>query len=952
MRFNLVGYIYLLLSFYGNGQGIQNNFKHLSLEDGLSQSSVAPIIKDSEGFMWFGTEDGLNRYDGSNFKVYRHQPNDKESLSNSYILSIMEEKDGFLWVGTKNGLNYFNPNTEKFQRFLQNSKNSKNSGSQSITSLEKDADGNLLVGTGNGLYKYDATLGFIPILPSNSNEPYHVVSTAKDKEGNLWVHTTETLEKLNYKNGRFSEPIIQMSFEKSFDGDLLFDEQYLWVATDKGITKFNTKTKASKKFNFFGLQNSIKGSTKIFCVRKATNEKLWLGSIGNGLILFDKKTGSFQNYVHDLNNRRSLSSNAVGSVFQDETGILWVGTISGGINKYDPNQTKFEHFKKEPGNENSLSDNSVRALLRDRDGDLWVGTHKGLNRIDASSGNNIVYTSTLGKPSTISSNVVRSLAEDSDGTIWIGTWDHGLNSFDKKSGIFKRYYTLPGQKDSINHVPALTTDIHGNLWVGANGLWKYDPRTKQSKRYLTHKKGNHQYYIRSLCFDKKSILWIGTNENGLLRLDTSSGAFTQFLHDPAEPKSLANNSVVSLALDKQGYLWSGTYGGGLNIFDPSNESFKHYDTRNGLVNDVIYGILIDLQGFVWFTSNAGLCRFDSKNEVFNYFGTEYGIQSEEFNAGAYYQSDSGEFFFGGINGYNAFYPLSIKKETKTEKIVFTSFELPDDRNNLDLNTFLDKNISRAERISLPYNRNTITIKFAELNYSNNLDHNYEYQLLGNDEQWHNLGRKQNITLSGLNPGSSTLWVRAHNDSTQGASIKIAVSPPLWRTNWAYAAYLLAVVLVGTFFFRNRRRFEQRRREFELKITNWENENGSTVTPKSTLAISLQEKDEEVVSMDQKFLDRAIQIVEENIGDSSFDVEKFKDEMFMSRSKLHRKLKSATGNSTTEFIRLIRLKRAAQLLKGNTGTVTEIAYKVGFENVGYFSKCFSETFGVPPSQYNP
>ncbi len=955
MRSIFINCIFLFLSVFAVGQKASLNFKHLTLENGLSQSSVAPIFADSQGFMWFGTEDGLNRYDGTHFKIYRHQPDDQESLSSSYILSIAEQEDGFLWIGTTNGLNYFNPNKEKFQRFLNISGNPESLGNDIINSLEFSADGNLLVGTGDGLFSYTNEKGFNRITPEVKNKPYHIITTSQDSSGNIWVLTTRSLEKINHSHGKFSKPILQKSLKPSFHGALLLDETHAWIGNNNGLEKYNMETRESENYYFYDSNGSMDTRNQILSIVRANNDgKLWLGSNGGGLKLFDKATCGFQRFVHDPNNRLSLNSNGVRSLFKDKNEILWVGTFSGGINKHDPNKIKFEHYKNEPGNSKSLSGNSVRSILKDSQGELWVGTHKGLNRINPNTGENTIYLHNAYDPSTISQNLTRSSVEDSKGIIWTGTWNKGLNRFDKKTGTFEQFIILPNQIDSINHIPALAVDAADNIWIGSHGLWKFDPNSKQSKNYLFDENNKPKYYIRSLLFDKDSNLWAGTNVSGLIRVDTQSGAVTQFLHDPKNPNSLSHNGVVSIAEDKEGSLWLGTYGGGLNFLNPSNGVFRHYNTSNGLLNDVIYGILIDEQGLIWFTSNAGLCRFDPNTEEFQYFGTEYGIQSDEFNAGAYHKSKNGEFFFGGINGFNAFYPSSINKNKKTGKIVFTAFDILDNKKAIDGKEFLDKSITRVEHIELPYNQNTFSLTFAELNYSDNVDHNYEYQLKGGEEFWRNLGAKQEITIGGLSPGKYELVTRVRDKPIENASIKITISPPFWRTYWAYAAYLLAIIGTGAIFFRQQRKFEKARADFELKITNWENGNSTSLGTEghaNTVYPKLPLKNVSVVSMNQKFLKRAIQIVEENIDDSSFDVEKFKDEMFMSRSQLHRKLKAATGYSTTKFIRLVRLKRAAQLLKGNAGTVAEIAFKVGFENVGYFSKCFNETFGTPPSQYS-
>jgi two-component system sensor histidine kinase ChiS len=951
----LILYTSLFTCFLLHGQNQALKFKHLLLENGLSQSSVTCILKDSRGLMWFGTEDGLNKYDGSNFTVYRHLSTEKESLSSSYINAISEQEDGFLWIATSNGLNYFNPDNEKFTRYLHDPNNPKSLSHNNVNALQLTKDNRLLIGTSDGLSLFDPLTGFSRYTPENITVPYHVASIACDEQGYVWVLSKEMVEKIKFDNGQFSRLSFYKLPENSIKNVLLPDSLNLWIGTSKGLVKFDTLTQKSETFRFYDVKEKEPADNRNY-IRPLIydrNGKLWLGTHGGGLISFDKTTGSFETVLNDPYNRFSLNSNLVGSVFLDEKGILWVGTYGGGINKYDPTQFKFQHYNNQPGNSNSLSDNGVRSVLLDRDGELWVGTHGGLNRINRKTGQVLVYRSEQNNLSTISSNIIRALCEDANGTIWAGAWDNGLNSFDKKTGKFKRYIHFPGRADSIGQVRCLEKDAQGNIWVGGYGLWKFNPESREYKSYF-HDKTNVNSLsgntINRLYFDRRGLLWVGT-QSGLNCVDTASGSIRRYLHTPEDTLSISHPSITGIAEDKNGLLWIGTYGGGLDILDVKSGIFQRYNTSNGLLNDVIYAILIDESGFIWFTSNAGLGRFDPQRKEFKYFGVEDGIQSNEFNAGAFFKTKSGEFFFGGINGFNAFYSRNINSKKETSKIVFTDFQILDDKKSL-AGKILNKHISRVADIRLSYSQNTFSLKFAELNYSDNADNNYEYQLEGLEKKWNDLGKKKVITIGNLKPGTYTLHVRVRNDLTKKTSVFITVLTPFWQSTWAYVVYALVVIIITALVYRNIRRMKLIREQFEAKIRNWEN-NAKTPAPFQHLqetGATLQLKTVEVKSVDQRFLERVIKIAEDHIEDTEFDVEKFAGEIFLSRSQLHRKLKTLTGHSATQFIRLIRLKRAAQLLSGNAGTVSEIAYKVGFENIGYFSKCFTETFGVPPSQY--
>lgn len=903
--------------------------------------------------MWFGTEDGLNKYDATTFTIYRHISTEGESLSSSYIHAITEQSDGYLWIATNDGLNCFNPDNEKFTRYLHDPGDSLSLSNSTVNSLLFTSDRRLLVGTSDGLNVLDASGGFLKYFPPNFKRPYHVVATAQDKNGHIWVLSSSMIEKIRLVNGNFSRISSYELPANSIKSVMLLDSLYLWVGASNQLIRFSLQHQKFETFRFYGSKGTKDPRNNVQSIINDQDGRLWIGTIGGGVIVFNKSTGRYETIINDSYNPFSLNSNNIRSLYLDETGIFWIGTYGGGINKYDPALIKFQHIQHQTGKNNSLSDNVVRSVLLDRDGELWVGTHAGLNRINRKTGYTQVYKYKQGDLSTISSNTVRALCEDSVGNIWAGTWDNGLNSFNKKTGRFKRYIYLPENKDSLVQVRSVETDAQANIWIGSNRLWMFNPKTQKFKSYIDSAlkaNGSGGNIVNKLYFDHSGLLWVGT-QNGLFCVDTASNYNRRFYHSPQDTLSISHQNVTSIAEDKSGSLWVGTYGGGFNKLDVSTGTFVRYSTKNGLLNDVIYAILIDSSGFIWYTSNAGLGKFDPKKQTFKYFGVDAGIQSIEFNAGACFKSKSGEFFFGGINGLNAYFPRNINNENETGKIVFTDFELLDEK-EASTGNILNKHISRTDYIKLNYSQNTFSLKFSELNFSENANNSYEYLLEGFENDWRFLGKKKKITIGNLKPGIYTLQVRVRGDLSNKATISIVIQPPLWQSPWAYLSYFIAVAAILVLVYRSIRKNKRLRKKFESKIRDWENNIKARppIPETAGTGVTLNLKTTEVKSVDQQFLERVMKIAEDHIEDSNFTVEKFAEEMFMSRSQLHRRLISLTGQSATKFIRLIRLKRAAQLLSGNAGTVSEISYRVGFENIGYFSKCFYETFGVPPSQY--
>ena len=951
LRIIICSYL-LMISLLPHAQGQKMTFKHLTIEDGLSQSSITSILKDSRGFMWFGTEDGLNKYDGNTFTVYRHEPEDQESLSSSYINTIIEDKDGFLWIGTKNGLNFFNPDTEKFSRYIHSENNKESLSDNYINTLLKYNDNYLFIGTANGLSILNSQGKFSNHFSDSVKDDYSILSITKDEGGFLWLLSTESLEKFSFEEGIFSKEQDLIPMKKGLKSQALPDGEILWIGTDEGLLKFNTDTEEFKSFSFYD-ETIASGKNNVLSIIEQ-DELLWLGTSRGGLIRFNKKSETHKIINKDPYDRFSLNSTSARSLFIDEKNILWVGTYGGGINKYDPDRFNFTHYKHQPGDPGSLSENTIRALLLDSDDELWIGTHNGLNRMDRENNKLKVYKYVQSDTTTISSNTIRAVCEDINGTIWTGSWENGLNSYNKNTDTFKRYISLPGSNDSLGQIRSLIADLYGNIWIGGNGLWKFNPKT-----------GDHHYFrdlknqennlsgtaVNKLFFGKNGLLWIAT-QKGLHSLDTLSNQIKKYTRDPLKKESLSHNYVTSIAQDKDGILWVGTYGGGLNFINPAKENFEHYNTSNGLLNDVIYGILIDKEGYIWFTSNMGLGRFDPSTESFRYFNVDQGIQSEEFNAGAYYKSQEGEMFFGGINGFNVFSPDSINQKKDVGDIVLTDFKILDKQKTFITQDLFDKHISRLKKIELEHNQNTFSFQFSELNYADNAENVYEYQLEGLDKSWISLGKERNIMLSNLSPGHYTLFIRANGNAEKSTSLAIRIKPPFWKTAWALIAYFVIAIIATFLIYKNTMRIRQTKKQFEQRIRNLEDDlsKPTTIDNLSDSNIVFPLKKINITSKNQKFLERAIEVVENHMEDSEFDVEKFVSEMYISRAQLHRKLKALTGHSTTKFIRLIRLKRAAKLLKGKTATVSEIAYKVGFDNIGYFSKCFKETFGKSPSQY--
>ncbi len=944
---SIILFFFFLAFNCANTQNTSSRFEHLTMTDGLSQSSVTCIIKDTQGFMWFGTEDGLNKYDGTSFTVYRHQPNDSTSLSSSYINTIAEHQDGFLWVGTKNGLNYFNPYTETFTRYLHQPDEVCSISSNRVTALCVNADGLLMVGTMNGLNIFDGDSGFKKYFSGAPKGNSVIWSIAAEDKNHFWVLGSKSLEKIRIEDRSFVS-VLKKPLNNPSWATMVLDSSSLWIGSDKGLLNYSTQNNELQPTTFYDKNSALPSDIGVLSLTIGAQNTLYIGTRKSGLVLFDRLDHSFRALLHNPYNEKGLNSNSIRSIHRDTQEILWIGTYGGGVNKYDPRQPRFNHYKHTLGNTNTLSENTVRSILLERENRLWVGTHGGLNLINRETEEVTLFTNDSKDMLSISSNTIRSICKDSTGVIWAGTWLNGLNRYNEKTKKFERFRTLPGQTDSINQVRTLAADPDHNLWIGGYGLWRFNTATKVSKKFLFEFDEGRPLLANSinmLFFDKKGLLWVGTKD-GLNCMDTATGTLKRYLFDPSNPEGLSHKYITAIAEDKKGRFWIGTYGGGLNQLDVTTGTFTHYTTQNGLLNDVIYGVLVDGRDRIWFTSNAGLGVFDQTLKKFRHFDVDQGLQDNEFNAGAYFKSATGEFFFGGINGFNSFDPLAFGQKTKSAPMVFTDFQLLDGESNHLTTDFLKTHISRRDTLKLNHDQNNMTFAFAELSYADLANSQYEYQLIGLSEDWKPLGEEQKITLGNLPSGAYVLNVKTTDDLVKRASLALIISPPFWKSISAYGIYVATLLILGTLLYRHLVRVRTSRQQFESEIrvlqTNLaKNQNNPNILRITRLKFPPEQ---------QRIIQHALQTVEEHLSDSSFDIGSFASNMNMSRSQLYRKLKAHTGCSPTKFIRLIRLKKAAQLLNLGVGSVAEVAYKVGFENVGYFSKCFNETFGVPPSQY--
>ncbi len=815
--------ILILLILPTNVYAAESNirFEHITVDQGLSQSGISCILQDEQGFMWFGTQDGLNKYDGYKFTIYKHDQSDSHSLSDNFIESLYEDKSGTIWVGTNGGgLDKLERGTDQFIHYKHDQDNPSSLGKNRVLSIYEDRFGTLWIGTdGGGLNKFDRKTEQFTRYIHKPDDPSSlgndtVTSIYEDKFGVLWIGTNGGgLNKFERETGLFTRYMHDPANSHSLSNDAVLSiyEDHLsrlWIGTNGGgLNKFIRELEWFTHYTHDPANPNSLNHNTVNSIAEDQFGNLWLGetnwfgsSYGLGLDKFTPKTGKFTHYTNDSTNPNSLSDNLVISVFRDNSEILWFGTSVGGINKLDTKFRKFAHHKNIPLNPNSLSDNHVMSIDEDKFGIIWIGTDDaGLNKFDRKTGQFIHYTHEPNNSNSLNSDNVWSTYEDRSGMLWVGTFGSGLDKFDRKTGQFTHYTHEPSNVNSLsdNTVASIYEDELGTLWIGTlnGGLNKFERDTEKFIHYnhnSSNPKSISDNHILSIYEDHLGILWIATVNGGLNRFDRQTGEFAHYKHDSNNANSLSYDRVLSMYEHPAGTLWLGTFGGGLDKFDIASETFTHYTEKDGLPNNSVVGILADDEGNLWLSTGKGLSKFNPKTETFRNYDVSDGLQGNEFDGvKAYLKSKTGEMFFGGLNGFNTFYPEQVKDNPHIPPIVITDFK------KFNESVKLGTSISETKEIKLSYKDNFFGFEFAALDYTNPHKNQYAYKLEGFDKDWIYSGTRRYATYTNLDGGTYVFRVKgSNNDSVwneEGTSVKIIITPPPWKTWWAYTLYVLALV---------------------------------------------------------------------------------------------------------------------------------------------------------------
>jgi signal transduction histidine kinase/ligand-binding sensor domain-containing protein/ActR/RegA family two-component response regulator len=792
--------------------------------------------------MWFATQDGLNRYDGYEFVVYHSDPEDPSSLSDDFVQAILEDPSGALWLGTNTGgLNRFDPHSGWFVHYQNDPADPQSLSHNDVMAIYQDRDGILWLGTnGGGLNRFDPqTKRFTRYLndPSNAHSLSHnaVAALCEDRTGVLWVGTLggglcsldrETGEFVTYRNVPDDSTTLSNDFVQTIYED---STGVLWVGTFAGgLNRFDRDSGQFVCLVNEPQQPHSLSDNNVQIIYEDRFGELWVGT-GAGLDRLDRATGQSIHYRHASTDANSLSNDNVLAIRESREGVLWIGTVGGGVNKVDRTQEQFTYYRHDPDDPNSLSFDGLWGIYEDRQGILWLGTNGGgLNRFDPQAESFTYYQNQADDPTSLSNDAVYCVYQDRAGTLWVGT-GAGLDRFDQATQRFKRYPT------SI--VLSILEDEQGTLWLGTigGGLGIFDRETEQFSFYANDPNDpstTSDNTIVQVYEDRENVLWIATFSGGLERFDRGTERFAHYTHNPEVPQSLSSNAVLAVYEDSKGALWVATTGG-LDRLDRQEGTFTHYREKDGLPNEVVYGMLEDEQGFLWVSTNGGLSRFDSQHGTFRNYTERDGLQSNEFNMSSYCKSRSGEMFFGGINGLNAFYPDAVQDDLVPPPVVITKFELFNAPVAVGAGSPLKEPIAETEAITLSYRDDFFSFEFAGLNYAAPEQNQYAYMMDGLDKDWNYVGNRRFAGYTSVPAGTYTFKVKASNGdgvwNERGASLRIAVVPPFWQTWWFRVLVVSALAGSALVVFAVRvRSIEAQRRRLEVQVNERTRELGETL----------------------------------------------------------------------------------------------------------------------------
>ncbi|MCB1320451.1 MAG: response regulator, partial [Leptospiraceae bacterium] len=815
----------VLLSLSGYAQYQNFRFTHLTTDHGLSQSNITSILQDHKGFMWFGTFNGLNRYDGYEFEIFNYNHNDTASISHNYISSLLEDRNGDLWVGTGDGLNRFDDKTNRFVCYKNRPGDPGSIADNQIETILEDSRGRLWIGTrDSGLDRFDPASQSFRHHLHHKDDPQSLSSNRieklfEDSAGNLWIaHRDGSIDIFGGADDAAANFSVQRGKITGFPITAIVEtaDRHIWIGTQgDGLYRVTYNDGQLRTVTHYANTpanpNSI-SSNIVLCLMVENDQRLWIGTEDDGINILNIATGQIDYIRHEPLNQSSLNHDSIWQIYQDRTGNIWIGTYAYGVNLLSGNKSFIHHYYHQTGNQQSLSHNMVNAFWEAANRNIWIATDGGgINLFDRA---NHTFTHYNRQNTNVDTDVFVSLCQDRKGRLWVGSWTNGLYRFNPAAGRFTRY-TAETHGLGSNRILHILEDRTSGLWLATfyGGVTYFNPDSQTVTVYNTENSGLGDDYTRVVHQDFTGNLWIGT-DSGVDYFNPRTGRFTNFQHDVSDTNSLSKGFVHSIVQTGDSTIWIGTTGG-LNRFDPATGRFIHYSTDNGLPNNEIKCIVEDNDGNLWVSTNNGISRFNRESATFKNYDISDGLQGNEFNVRSSWKTRAGELIFGGNNGFNIFDPAELKNNDAIPPVLLTEFKIfnrPVDIGGQD--KLLTKHISETDAISLAYWQTVFSIGYVALNYVSPEKNQYAYMMEGFDSDWNYVGGERAATYTNLDPGDYVFRVKASNNdglwNQAGTALRITVTPPFWKTWWAYllmALLALTAVFLVINYFISRQRLE-------------------------------------------------------------------------------------------------------------------------------------------------
>lgn len=818
-------------------------FEHLGTDKGLSQSNVLSILQDSRGFMWFGTNDGLNKYDGYKFTIYRNERRDHKSLTANFIKDLAQSHNGDVWIATYGGgISRFDRRQEDFINFHHDPKDQNSISRDDVNSILEDSEGKVWIGTTMGLDLYDP-------------------------QSNKFTHFKHSEKDINTPSDDYITDIIEDSYHN------------IWIATSNGLNMFNKVNKKFTRFLHIARDANTIISNEITVVFEDSRQRIWVGTARNGLDIYDRSKNVFDHYRHHPDIEYSLINDAVRSIAEDDAKRLWIGTENAGLSILEMETGLFYNYLNDEVDHSTLGSNSINIIHKDSKNNMWMGSfNAGVDLVNRDAVKFAHFKHML-QENSLSNNHVRSFFEDSKNNIWIGTDGSGVDLFNPETSVFRHFKNEKNNPNSIagNNVLCITEDNKNNIWIGLWGkgisIYNYD---KKSFRHFKHDPHN----LNSLCNDnvwtilqdKDNNIWIGTYGGGLDMYDPVKDSFTHYQYERNKENGLRDNWINALYEDKQGNIWVSTSGGGINILNKNSKQFSYilngdatngfnalnagcitedmngnlwiststglcfldmrsnklsvFTKDDGLPSNVIHGIIEDKFGHIWVSTTQGISKYSTVTKKFIIYTVADGLQSNEFKEKAFLEARDGSLYFGGNNGFNRFFPENVKNILFDPPLVITNYqvfnkEVPISKDEKDPYA-LTQSITETKNITLPYSNSVFSFEFASLNYTTTEKKRYAYMLEGFDKTWNEVGTQRTATYTNLDPGKYIFKVKGLNNDGQWSqkitSIELTITPPFWMTWWfkvsAVLMFLGSIALVYGLRMNN---IKNQKRLLELQV---------------------------------------------------------------------------------------------------------------------------------------